>query len=78
MMIGPIRIDWFGLKGRNVGPRGPRWFVSKGANFFYVALGGVCSVTLPWFMSRIYLDSQKWDEGWRAGYESGLKTRDAA
>jgi len=73
--IGPIRVDWFGWSGRKSGPTGgPRWFISRGANFKYIALGGICSVTVPWFMFHGFIESRGWDAGWRAGFEAGRKS----
>lgn len=67
-----VRVDWFGLKGRKSLPkRGPRWFMSRGANFLYLSLGGVCSVTLPWFWFHGAIESRGYDRGWRAGYQAG-------
>jgi hypothetical protein len=71
-----MRVDWFGWKGRKALPtRGPRWFLSRGANFVYISLGGVCSVTLPWFWHRGAIESRGYDRGWNAGYEAGFARR---
>ena len=67
-----MKIDWFGWDGRKgMSKRGPHWFVSRGANFFYACLGGVCSVTVPWFWSHAAIRQMGYDEGWNAGYQSG-------
>lgn len=70
-----VRIDWFGWSGRKSLPaRGPRWFISRGANFLYIALGGVCSVTVPWFWFHGAIESRGYDKGWNAGFEAGSKS----
>jgi hypothetical protein len=67
--LGPIHIDWFGWRGyKSLPKRGPRWFISRGANFQYIVLGGICSVVVPWFRFQ-----EAWDRGWRAGYEAGCE-----
>lgn len=67
-----IRVDWFGLKGRQSLPdRAPLWFVSRGSNYLYVSLGGVCSLSLPWFWHRSAIESRGFDRGWNAGFQAG-------
>ena len=71
-----LRVDWFGWRGRASLPaRGPRWFVSRGANYLYFSLGGFCSISLPWFWSREAIDSRGYYRGFNAGFESGYNTR---
>jgi hypothetical protein len=73
-----MRFDWFGLKGRQSLPkRGPRWFMSRGANFLYFSLGGICAITVPWFWSHAALESRGFDRGWNAGYDSGWRSKEA-
>lgn len=72
MIIGRVRVDWFGWQGRRSLPkRGPRWFKSRMANAVYFSLGGICSVTVPWFWHRAAIHSRGYDRGWNAGYEAG-------
>lgn len=76
MRVGRLQIDWFGMDERKSLVRGPRWFVSRGANFLYVSLGGCCSVVVPWFWSRAAIEARARHEGWMEGVEAGQRLRD--
>lgn len=68
-----FRFDWFGWNtSATLRGGGPRWFVTRGANFLYVSLGGFAAVTLPWPWSRAALENRGYERGWNMGYESGL------
>ena len=67
-----FRFDWFGWRGRRSLPaRGPRWFTSRGANYLYVSLGGICSVVIPLWWHPAAIESRGYDRGWNAGYQAG-------
>ena len=69
-----MQFKWFGFNRRKNFPvGGPWWFITRGANFLYISLGGWASLTVPWFMSHAFIESRGWDAGWRAGVEAGHK-----
>jgi hypothetical protein len=74
LRLGGFRFEWFGWDGIKALPkRGPRWFMSRGANFLYFSLGGMCALVVPWFWFHGAIESRGYDKGWNAGYEAGLR-----